>query len=231
MNQAPPASTALKIGALFAVPFGSAHMSDPAALNRELCEIFLAKEKFGKEYTNPNPLTQRNPAVFESRFDLFKWPDAPIQRLKDFCWAHLMNFVGELNGYDPAKRHQLLIYSDAWFHITRRGGFFGLHNHANATWSGVYCVDPGRHDANHPESGELCMVNPFIQSAMYLDVSTQSLRVPFDHNLRSFRLEPGQLLLFPSWLLHDVKPFAGEGERVTVAFNCWFAPPADGSPG
>ena len=39
----------------------------------------------------------------------------------------------------------------------------------------------------------------------------------------SVRLEPGQLVLFPSWLLHDVKPFQGEGERITVAFNCWFS--------
>jgi hypothetical protein len=23
--------------------------------------------------------------------------------------------------------------------------------------------------------------------------------------------------------LHDVKPFEGEGERITVAFNCWFS--------
>ena len=36
------------------------------------------------------------------------------------------------------------------------------------------------------------------------------------------KFEPGQLVLFPSWILHDVKPFEGEGERITVAFNCWF---------
>jgi len=36
------------------------------------------------------------------------------------------------------------------------------------------------------------------------------------------KFEPGQLVLFPSYVLHDVKPFEGEGERITVAFNCWF---------
>ena len=30
-------------------------------------------------------------------------------------------------------------------------------------------------------------------------------------------------MLFPSWILHDVKPYEGEGERITVAFNCWFS--------
>jgi hypothetical protein len=29
-------------------------------------------------------------------------------------------------------------------------------------------------------------------------------------------------VLFPSWVMHDVKPFHGDGERITVAFNCWF---------
>jgi hypothetical protein len=31
-------------------------------------------------------------------------------------------------------------------------------------------------------------------------------------------------VLFPSWVFHEVLPFHGEGERVTVAFNCWFRP-------
>ena len=34
-----------------------------------------------------------------------------------------------------------------------------------------------------------------------------------------------QLVMFPSWVLHDVKPFEGDGERITVAFNCWFTLP------
>jgi hypothetical protein len=33
------------------------------------------------------------------------------------------------------------------------------------------------------------------------------------------------MVIFPSWVLHDVKPFEGRGERVTIAFNCWFALP------
>jgi hypothetical protein len=36
------------------------------------------------------------------------------------------------------------------------------------------------------------------------------------------KFEPGQLVLFPSYILHDVKPFEGDGERITIAFNCWF---------
>jgi hypothetical protein len=29
-------------------------------------------------------------------------------------------------------------------------------------------------------------------------------------------------VLFPSWLQHEVMPFYGSDERITIAFNCWF---------
>jgi hypothetical protein len=31
--------------------------------------------------------------------------------------------------------------------------------------------------------------------------------------------------------MHDVKPFEGEGERITIAFNCWFTLPDAADPG
>jgi uncharacterized protein (TIGR02466 family) len=209
---------------MFAVPFGMARMQDCDALNAELRALFLEREHAGAEYANPRPLTQRNPQLFESRFDLFRWPDAPIQKLKQFCWLQLMRMVGELNGYDQTTLESILIYSESWFHITRRGGFFGLHNHPNASWSGVYCVSPGRHDADKPDSGMLSFVNPAIASTMYFDAGNANLRGAYAATVRHIRHEPGQLVLFPSWVLHDVKPFEGEGERITVAFNCWFQP-------
>jgi predicted 2-oxoglutarate/Fe(II)-dependent dioxygenase YbiX len=38
----------------------------------------------------------------------------------------------------------------------------------------------------------------------------------------SLRLAAGDLVIFPSWLLHHVQPFEGEGHRITVAFNARF---------
>jgi len=49
-----------------------------------------------------------------------------------------------------------------------------------------------------------------------------NMKPPHAMSPRSLRLEPGQLVLFPSWLLHEVLPFEGEGERITVAFNARF---------
>ncbi len=207
----------------FATPFAFARLPDAASLNRELGALFIARAAEGAAQANPRPITQRNAATFESRFDLFRDPAEPaVRKLKEFCFGEMLRAVCELNSYDAATRSRLLVYNDAWFHVTRRGGFFGLHNHPNASWSGVYCVDPGRSDADHKDSGALCFVNPVLQSSMHLDAGNARFSGAFAGGVRILRLEAGQLVLFPSWVLHDVKPYEGDGERITVAFNCWF---------
>ena len=209
---------------MFAVPFSFSRHPHHERLNPALTRTLFALESSGKA-ANPHPQTQRNAALFESHFNLFRHPDPAIQELKEFCWDQLLALIGRLNGYDLPTLHRLQIYNDCWFHITRRGGFFGLHNHPNASWSGVYCVDPGQHDPGKRESGRLTFVNPTIMSAMHLDAGIANMQLPYAHQVAGLSLEPGQLVMFPSWVLHDVKPFEGEGTRITIAFNCWFTLP------
>jgi uncharacterized protein (TIGR02466 family) len=211
------------ISALFAVPFAFARHPAPGRLNAELRELFVAREAEGPRYANPNPYTQRNAELFESHFDLFKWPEACVQELKAYCWTELMALLRDINGYDPATMQRLRFNADAWYHVTRRGGFFGIHNHPMASWSGVYCVAGGEHDPGRPESGQLSFINPFVMNTMFMDAGVARLQPPFTYASRNFQLEAGQLVFFPSWVLHEVKPFIGEGERITVAFNCWFS--------
>jgi Putative 2OG-Fe(II) oxygenase len=216
----------LELVNMFAVPFAFARHPAQLRLNSALKRYLLEREKGGP--ANPRPLTQRNAAVFESDFNLFRESEPAIQELKVFCWEHLLGVVGRLNSYDVPTLQRLQIYNDCWFHVTRRGGFFGLHNHPNASWSGVYCVDSGHADADRKDSGELTFVNPMITSAMHMDAGIARMSLPYGYQTATLRLDPGQLVIFPSWVLHDVKPFDGDGERITVAFNCWFTLPDAG---
>jgi len=212
----------VQVQPFFAVPFGFAQLENCASLNAALRALFLQRAAEGAKYANPRPLTQRNGQVFESEFQLFRAPEPAVQQLKQFCWNSLLGMIKQLNQYDDAMMRRLLIYNDSWFHVTRRGGYFGIHNHAMASWSGVYCVSPGRHDADKPDSGLLSFVNPATTSSMYLDAANANQRMPFGFGTQHVGFEAGQLVLFPSWILHDVKPYQGDGERITVAFNCWF---------
>ena len=206
---------------MFSVPFAFGRFPEPERLNPQLKQFLFALERSGTA-ANPRPLTQRNASTFESHFNLFRENNPAVQQLKTFCWRQMLSLIGTLNGYDLATINRLQIYNDCWFHITRRGGFFALHNHPNASWSGVYCVAPGQHDAGKKESGLLSFVNPMTFGAMHLDAGVANMKLPWAYEGVNLQLQAGQLVLFPSTIMHDVKPFEGEGERITIAFNCWF---------
>ncbi len=214
------AASPLRVFPGFAVPFAEVELPDVQALNVELRELFLEREHAGAAYRNPDPSMFMQDGVYESRFDLFQWPDPSIGKLRDLCTTALFRLVAELNGRAIGQMRDLRMNVDAWFHVTRAGGMFSLHNHPMASWSGVYCVDNG-YDGE-AQSGELVFQHPAANANMFMDLSISHLAPPWGNNPKSYLLRPGQLVMFPSWVLHQVLPYRGERERITVAFNAWF---------
>lgn len=215
-------SPAFQIAPGFAVPFVLCEHPDPVGLNERLRSLFLQREQAGERYANPQPLVQRNEALWESNFQLFDWPDRPVAELRDYCWQQLYRAIGELNGYTREELLRLHIGAESWFHITRKGGYFALHNHPMASWSGVYCVAAGDDRSGIEDSGLLSFVSPMAANTMYIDMAIARMGQPYAYGPRNFKLKAGQLVLFPSWVLHEVRPYFGEGERITVAFNARF---------
>ncbi len=213
---------AFQIAPAFAVPFVLCEHPNPEPLNRRLRQLFLERESAGSRYANAQPLVQRNDALFESNFELFDWPDAPVGELRDYCWAQLYRAIRELNGYDIDQLKKLHVAAESWFHITRKGGYFALHNHPMASWSGVYCVDVGDDRSGIEDSGLLSFVSPMAANTMFIDMAIARMSHPYAYGPRNFRLHAGQLVMFPSWVLHEVRPYFGDGERITVAFNARF---------
>lgn len=206
----------------FAVPLVQAMHPDPIGLNARLRDLLLAREKQGDTYANPSPSLKQQRGVFESEFTLFSWPESCIQELRHFCWSTLGRAIQELNNYSAEEMKRLQIFSHTWFHVTRHGGFTILHTHPMASWSGVYCVDPGESTPEFPDSGVLRFHNPHHYSNYFLDAGNLRLKAPYHHGNWNIRFQPGQLVLFPSWLQHEVMQFYGRDERITIAFNCWF---------
>ncbi len=206
----------------FAVPFAISERPESDQLNVQLRDLFLHRESLGGAYRNARSTMPIGNALFESEFGLFDWQEPCVQQLRAYCFNTLFNVIANLNGYDEATMRRMRVRADAWFHITRNGGYFRLHNHAMASWSGVYCVDPGDPSPDDKDSGLLSFVNPMATSAMFMDSSIYRLKPPFGYAPREFRLSAGQLILFPSSLLHQVLPYQGRRERITVAFNSWF---------
>ncbi len=206
----------------FAVPMMLITHPQADTINPQLKSLLLLREAEGQRYANSNPSLKQQAGVFESDFTLFSWPDACIQALRNFCWSALGETIQDINNYSAEEMQRLQIFSHTWYHVTRRDGFTIPHTHPMASWSGVYCVYPGETLADRPESGVLRFLNPHQYSNYFLDAGNARLRQPYHHGTWNIRFQAGQLILFPSWLPHEVMPFYGNDERITVAFNCWF---------
>ena len=208
----------MEITAAFAVPIGHARLPSCERLNLELEQLFLARET--PEYRNPTPSHNPQPEMFESRVDLFTWPDACVQELRTFMLESVFRVAMSASGMAPEEFARLRLNNHTWFHITRPTGYFVAHNHALASWSAVYCVKEGSHDA--PGSGLLRLFDTRTGADAFLDPANQHMRPPFAVSDLDLRLQAGQLVVFPSYLFHEVTPYYGSDTRITVASNCWF---------
>ncbi|MGH8200267.1 MAG: putative 2OG-Fe(II) oxygenase [Steroidobacteraceae bacterium] len=211
----------LKIVAAFAVPIVESRLEPCERLNRELEALFLARET--DEYRNPTPSHVAQREVFESRFNLFRWPERCVQELRRFMLDTVARSVLALTTLTPADLSTFTFQNHTWFHITRYAGSFVAHNHPMASWSAVYCVRAGDEVPDHPGNGILRFFDPRAGANAYVDPGNESLNPPYRVRMAEFRLTEGQIVVFPSYLFHEVTPFYGRELRITVATNCKFS--------
>jgi uncharacterized protein (TIGR02466 family) len=100
---------------------------------------------------------------------------------------------------------------DGWANLLGPGDYNGPHNHPNATWSGVYYITGIPVSAGL--AGKIEFFDPRPAAGMLYAADNMLQRRCL------FTPRPGCMLLFPSWLQHMVHPYAGEGERQSIAFN------------
>lgn len=204
----------------FAVPIAHAFLKPCDSLNRELEKLFLERET--QEFRNPAPAHNPQAEMFESRVDLFTWPEPCIRALRDFMLESVFRVAMAASATAPGDFARLRLSNHTWFHVTRHTGYFVSHNHALASWSAVYCVKDGADTAGAPRGGVLRLFDTRGGADAFLDLANQRLRQPFAVGDLDLQLRPGQLVIFPSYLFHEVTPYYGQDVRITVASNCWF---------
>ncbi len=214
-------SPALTLNPVFAVPLGVARLVPCDRLNRELEALFLARES--DEYRNPMPSHIPQEEMFESRFNLFRWSEPCVQELRKFVLDTVAQVVLGATTLRPEDLSHLKFHNHTWFHVTRNAGSFVAHNHPMASWSAVYCVRVGEVPTDQPANGLLRLFDPRPGAGAYRDPANERLHAAFALRSLDLRLEEGQIVVFPSYVFHEVTPFYGRDTRITVATNCWFA--------
>ena len=86
----------------------------------------------------------------------------------------------------------------------------------------MYCVKGGLDSAGKSRGGLLRLFDTRTGADAFLDPANQRMRQPFAVGNLDLQLQAGQLVVFPSYLFHEVTPYYGTDVRITVASNCWF---------
>lgn len=171
---------------------------------------FADLDRAGVEWSREN-----FPGGYTSYSSLSKlWQQSPtFAALKKILDRHAQRFARELDFDLRGKKLEMV---SCWINIVPPGTYHGLHLHPLSTLSGtVYLQTP-------PKSGKLKIEDPRLSKMMAAPSRRESAHFRNQQHLW-FRPAPGKVLLFESWLRHEVEQNLSSRDRISISFNYnWF---------
>ena len=184
---------------LFPTPF----MRAPGALGRPLVSQLV--EHFSAQATRDN-----SSSANLSHTAMLQPSDSPLLvDVAKLITPKLVEFGVHLFG----ERLQWLL-KEMWVNVLDGGGRQAMHNHANSFISGVVYLTPV-----HPGSTTVFMKSP--GGTDFLFKNDHKDMTPNEYTADKWvspAPEPGDMVLFPSYLMHAVPPNQGQ-RRITLSFN------------
>jgi uncharacterized protein (TIGR02466 family) len=140
-----------------------------------------------------------------------------FERLRRRIDPHVARYARALH-YDLVGRK--VVMTDCWLNVMPAGVVHSLHLHPASFVSGTYYVAVPR------GAGALKFEDPRLSRLM----ATPPRRADAPRSQRSFvsvAARPGDVVLFESWLRHEVSPARYAGERISISFNyAWVTAPS-----
>ncbi|HVJ65941.1 MAG TPA: TIGR02466 family protein [Bdellovibrionota bacterium] len=129
--------------------------------------------------------------------------------LRKLIDKHVYRFVRALEyNVDP----RTLQMNSSWINITRRGGHHSMHLHPQSVISGtIYLATP-------KNSGNLKFEDPRLSKFMAAPARKENAKL-INQTFVEFEPRAGHVVLFESWLRHEVEPNLTANNRVSLSFN------------
>ena len=192
---------------LFATPLYEAEIADADLLAdlahsiRSLARDDEAGRRWSQEHHYPgytsyaslNDLPKRDPAF------------ADLQKLLN---GHAAAFAKDC-AFDLPRKPRL---DSLWVNLLKAGGRHSGHLHPHSVLSGTFYIEAA------PGSGAIGFEDPRLPMMM----AAPQRRDDAPDELRTFvevEPRPGLLLMWESWLRHDVRPGRSKRERLSISFN------------
>jgi uncharacterized protein (TIGR02466 family) len=127
--------------------------------------------------------------------------DPALAELAKVLARHAAAFAADC-GFDLNRKPKL---DSLWVNLLKSGGHHGAHIHPHSIISGTFYVEVPK------SSGAIRFEDPRLALMMAAP--------PRPDTFVTVEPRAGLLLMWESWLRHEVLPGAGRGERLSISFN------------
>lgn len=211
---AEPQPIQINVQQLFATPVVIMKLPDAPQLNAALGASILARAEWAPSNDHSNL------GGWQSTWDIDDWGGAPMARLLDV----VKGAAGRMTARRKDGRPAGVAWSyNAWANVNRRGDANEAHTHPGSVWSAVYWVDDGGAAADPTLGGAFELHDPRgVAPAMLApDLVPAVPGGPAFGASELVQPTAGDLMMFPSWVSHSVRPYRGDGVRISIAINLW----------
>lgn len=197
-----------RIEPLFVSPLYRAELGEPelTAALEHACRVIAADDKAGQRWCREHGY--KGYTSYASLDDL-TLRAGEFADLAVHLDRHARSFARSL-GYDLDVRR--LALDSLWINLLKPGGLHSAHIHPNSVLSGTYYV---RVPAG---AAAIRFEDPRLAMQMAAPPRKATARRPMQ-SFVSATPKPGSLLLWESFLRHDVPVNAAKSERISVSFN------------
>lgn len=211
-SQAPGAGQPqVQLRGLFPTPIALFELPDAARINAALEQRIFAREE------EVASVRRSNWGGWQSPDDFPKWCGPEGETVLKTA----QGLAGQLTCDREGRRFGGTWRMNAWANVNRHGQGNEFHTHPGAFWSATYYVrdggvadDPslgGEFEIQDPRGIAPAMLAPLIAFATPGGQSAGASEL--------VRPRAGLMVLFPSWLSHGVRPYAGTDTRISIALN------------
>lgn len=183
--------------------------SSKTKLNKQLLkeiQIFHQEDKVGQDWSKKN--YRHGYTSYGSRDRLYD--DSPtFFELKEKIDAHLKRYLKALHYH---VNPQSLTLNTMWMNVMPKGAYHTMHIHPQSVISGTYYVNANKRTSaiqfEDPRMG-------FFMNSPLVDTQAP------EQFQRFFQIHPhaGEVVLFESWIRHEVTENQDSEDRISVSFN------------
>jgi uncharacterized protein (TIGR02466 family) len=192
-------------------------------LNQGLARIIREKEKEILAKAKPTPVAgvKMGLTAHWLEFNVLNWDYPEIAQLRGLVLDGIREMF-KLLGEDPDSPGMQIAGISCWANVLRFGEFLEVHHHDPSFLSAHYQVQTGYEVGKPPskdEGGQTVYFRPgFLDRSMGGKAAGQTS--PWDADWKT-SVEPveGKLFFFPSYVRHEVRPYLGSHERISIAMD------------